>query len=86
MFYLIKGGRLPNKTSLISLAVALNLNIHDIDSLLPKAGYVLSRSIAYDMVLRWLIEHDNHKSNRIMHINHVLNELELPLLMTRAKN
>lgn len=85
MFYLIKSGRTPNKTTLTALAIALDLNITDINLLLQKAGYVLSTSIAYDMVLRYLIEHDRHKDNKVMYINHVLIDLDLPLLMTRSK-
>ena len=58
------------------------------NQLLPKAGYVLSDSIVFDMVVKELmvqVETVQDYSNAIFYINHVLYDLELPLLMTRKK-
>jgi hypothetical protein len=84
MFYLIKSGRIPTKTTLISLAITLDLDIEEIENLLKKAGYVLSKSIEFDLIIRWLITNNRHKHNRIVEINEILNKLELPLLMTKG--
>lgn len=88
MFYHIKSGCIPTKAVLMALAVALKLNIYEIENLLQKAGYVLSKSIAFDMVVKWLIENDEHKAkglSRICYINYILYDLRLPLLMTRER-
>jgi hypothetical protein len=84
MFYLIKAGRTPSKTTLLALAITLGMNIDEIDILLPMTGYVLSRSIAFDVVVRYLLG-QKYIGNHVMSINDVLSELELPLLMTREK-
>ncbi len=82
MFYLIKSGRPPAKVTLIALAAVLDIDIEEIERLLQKAGYVLSKSIAFDMVVKWLLV----RKKRVIDINYVLDDLELPLLMTREKS
>ncbi|MDR2883486.1 MAG: lipid II flippase MurJ [Deferribacteraceae bacterium] len=78
VFYLIRRGRTPTKITLTAIAIVLNT---DIDEILRRAGYVLSSSIAYDMVLKWLIE----RKYTIIDINNTLYNLDLPLLMVRNK-
>lgn len=88
MFRYVKSGCIPTKETLIALAISLEMNIDEIQTLLQKAGYILSKSIAFDMVVKWLIKHDERKRKEqslIIYINYVLDELELPLLMTREK-
>ena len=64
-----------------------DLKLEEIYSLLQKAGYILSESIAYDMTIKWLLENtSNNMQNRLFYINDILYELELPLLMTREKS
>lgn len=87
MYRRIKSDYHPTKTSLIALAISLDLKLEEIYSLLQKAGYILSESIAYDMTIKWLLEYtSNNMQNRLFYINDILYELELPLLMTREKS
>ena len=85
MFRHIKTGYLPSKASLLALAISLELKPDEIYSLKQKAGYVLSNSIAFDMVVKWLLENSQIKIS-LFYINDVLYELNLPLLMTREKS
>lgn len=89
MFYHIKSGRKPTKITLLALAAALEMNISETQNLLQKAGYVLSKSIAFDMVVKWLIRHSCCKRKRtrpLLYINNVLYSLRLPLLAGREKS
>lgn len=87
MYRLIKTYYQPTKTSLLALAISLGLERNAAYALLKKGGYVLSESIAFDIVIKWLLENikRNNGKNDIFYINDVLYELELPLLMTREK-
>lgn len=85
MFRHIKSDYLPSKVSLLALAISLELTPDDIYYLMQKAGYVLSNSIAFDMVIKWLLENSQMKIS-LSYINDVLYELDLPLLMTREKS
>jgi hypothetical protein len=88
MFRYAKNGKHLTKETLLALAVAMGLGLDEIQVLLKKAGYILSKSLPNDMVLVQMIEsakHGSKKSNLVSHINDVLYELELPLLMTRDK-
>lgn len=75
----------PTKVSLLALAISLELKTDEIYFLLQKAGYVLSESIAFDMVIKYLLENPQTAKN-VFYINDVLYELNLPLLMTREKS
>jgi len=88
MFRHIKSDSIPTKETLLALTISLEMSVDEIETLLQKAGYVLSKSIAFDMVVKWLIEHDERKvkgESRVSYINYVLHNLELPLLMTRER-
>jgi transcriptional regulator with XRE-family HTH domain len=88
MFELIKKGEHPSKETLLALSITLGAEIDDINLLLQKAGYILSRSLVSDTVVMWLLEHDERKNKSTpltAFINGVLAELELPLLMTRQQ-
>lgn len=89
MFRYLKNGRYLKKEPLLSLAITMNLNLDDIQSFIKKAGFVLSKSIPNDVIIMWLLEHDernNNSLNYVSYINEVLYDLELPLLMTRKKS
>lgn len=86
MFHRIKTDYHPTKTSLLALAISLELNIIETEILLKKAGYVLSGSIAFDMAVKYLIEVHYGKKNCIDIINNKLFELNLSRLMTREKS
>lgn len=85
MYRRIKTDYHPTKASLLALAISLELETDKINLLLQKAGYVLSKSIAFDMVVRYLLE-NSKMTKDLFYINQVLYELDLPLLMTREKS
>lgn len=88
MFQYIKNGRIPTKQSLIAIAVSLELGLEEIKRLLSKAGYALSDSIAWDMIVAVLLQQSETVGdycNAVARINTVLFDLGLPLLMTREK-
>lgn len=81
-------GKIPNKPSLLAIAIGLKLNLEETELLLKKAGYILSESIYFDIVVkRYIKETENGKngSGKIEEINEILYRLSLPMLMTREK-
>lgn len=50
----------PRKNTIISLALALELNIKETDKLLSSAGYSLSDSDTFDLVIQFCIEKKIH--------------------------
>lgn len=88
MFQRIKAGRIPTKESLISILVSLELGLDEVKTTLEKAGYTLSDSIAWDVVVKTFIlefEDTGNYENAAYKINDVLYDMDMPLLMTREK-
>ena len=85
MYRHIRSDYHPTKGSLLGLAISLDLQTDEIYLLLQKAGYVLSESIAFDMVIKHLLENPQ-TAKSVFYINDILYELNLPLLMTREKS
>lgn len=88
MFQYIKNGRTPTKESLVAIMASLGLELEEIEFGLSKAGYSLSDSIAWDMVVKTLLTQPEIRAdagNAVRRINDVLYDLGLPLLMTREK-
>lgn len=78
--------KIPSKETLLAITITLGISLEDIEMLLPKAGYFLSPSLAFDMVIKYLIKNANSSKNPynlLSSINDILYELDLPLLMTR---
>lgn len=72
------------KEAITSVLISMKLKLKDINICLKKAGFILSHSILQDIVVMWLLENNNKCS--VYNINLVLEDLQLPLLMTRQKS
>ncbi|WP_433945497.1 macro domain-containing protein [Paenibacillus sp. SN-8-1] len=68
---------MPSKRTAIALAVALELSLEETDDLLERAGFALSRSQKFDVIVEYFIV--NGKYN-IFEINEVLFKYDQPLL------
>lgn len=85
MYHYICAGKHITKYTLISLGIILNTNYLELDELLMKAGYKFSKSIAYDVIISYIIQNCNLKGVKLLdYINDTLYTLNLPLLMTRG--
>ena len=67
----------PKKTTAVALAAALELSLEETSELLLKAGYSLSHSILFDVIVEFCIK---EKRYNIQEINELLYEYDQPLL------
>ena len=67
----------PLKKTAVAFALALELDRDTADELLMKAGYALSNSSRWDLIIRYCIE---HKIYQLYQVNCILNDFEQPLL------
>jgi O-acetyl-ADP-ribose deacetylase (regulator of RNase III)/transcriptional regulator with XRE-family HTH domain len=70
-------GYMPSKKTAIALAVALELSLDETDDLLKRAGYALSHSQKFDVIVEYFIISGKYD---IFQINEVLFKYDQPLL------
>ncbi|MBQ6477855.1 MAG: macro domain-containing protein [Erysipelotrichaceae bacterium] len=61
----------PKKETAVALAIGMRLNMEDTNILLERAGYVLSKAIKFDLIIRYCIE---HRIYNIYQVNEILFE------------
>lgn len=67
----------PTKPTAIALALALELDLEGTYDLIGRAGFTLSKSSRFDLIIRYFIE---HKEYNVVAINVALYEFDQPLL------
>ena len=67
----------PSKQTAIALALALELNLEATRDLIGRAGYALTNSSTFDLIIRYFIE---HKQFNVIEINIALYEFDQSLL------
>lgn len=67
----------PSKATALALAVALELNVEQTKDLIGRAGYALTDSSTFDLIVRYFIEHQQYN---IVEINIALYEFDQSLL------
>jgi len=79
LFSKIRTGKkyMPSKKTAVAFAVALELSIDETRDLLGRAGFMLSRSVMFDVIIEYFI---TKKKYDIFEINNVLFEYDQPLL------
>lgn len=81
LFSKIRGGNgyMPSKRTILALAIALELSLAETDDLLERAGYALSHSQVFDVIVEYFIVSGKYD---IFAINEVLFQYDQPLLGT----
>ena len=67
----------PTKATAIAFALALELNVDQTNELIGRAGYTLTRSSRFDLIIQYFIEQKNYN---IVEINIALYEFDQSLL------
>ena len=67
----------PSKKTVIALALSLELSLKEIDELLLKAGFALSNSSKFDLIIKYCIE---HRIYDVIQVNQILYSFDQELL------
>ena len=67
---------MPNKKTVLAFAIALELSLDETKDLLRSAGYALSRSSKFDIIIVYFLENKNYD---MFEINDVLYEYDQPI-------
>ena len=70
-------GYSPSKKTAVALSIALELTLQETRDLLERAGFALSRSVVFDVIIEYFI---TSRKYDIFEINNVLFEYDQPLL------
>ena len=70
-------GYMPSKKTVVALAVGLELSLPETRDLLERAGFALSRSVLFDVIIESFIIRESYD---VFEINNVLFEYDQPLL------
>jgi len=70
-------GYMPGKRTILALAIALELTLDETDDLLERAGFALSRSQKFDVIVEYFIVSGQYD---IFALNEVLFQYDQPLL------
>lgn len=70
-------GYMPSKRTAVALAVALELSLDETNDLLKRAGFTLSRSLLFDVIIEYFITQDRYD---VYEINNMLFTYKQPLL------
>ncbi len=71
---------MPNKNTIISFAIALQLDIRDTQKLLATAGFILSKSSLFDVIIMYCIV---NKIYDVFDIDSILFKYEQPTLFSK---
>ena len=67
----------PSKQTALALAIALELPLEEVSEMLMKAGYALSPSVLFDVIIKACIENGEYN---VFNINEILFEYDQPIL------